>query len=106
MTDIDFALEMFSVDRNKAIKLFEKHTDVQNEDKCLEYEEKVRVSDDVVREYLAKFGISNKNELRKLDKDERNKIIYEIKSINGVTIRQISRITGISKSVIDRIKGQ
>lgn len=106
ITDINFALEMFSDDKMKAIKLFKKHSKEENEDVCLEYEEKIRISDDDVRVYLNSYGISNKEELIQLDKDKRNKILYQIKSINGVTIRQLSRITGISKSVIDRVKGQ
>ena len=34
---------------------------------------------------------------------KRDEIIKAIKSIDGVTVRQLSRITGISKSTIDRI---
>lgn len=106
MTDIDFALEIFSEDRNKAIELLKEHTNEQNEDQCLEYEEKMRLSDDTVKRYLTRFGILNKKEFQELGKERRNKIIYEMKSIDGITIRQISRVTGISKSVIGRIQGQ
>lgn len=106
IADIDFALEIFSEDRNKAIELLKEHTNEQNEDQCLEYEEKMRLSDDTVKRYLTRFGILNKKEFQELGKERRNKIIYEMKSIDGITIRQISRITGISKSVIGRIQGQ
>jgi len=47
------------------------------------------------------LAIGNINELQRLEKSKRNTIIKEIKSIEGVTIRQLSRITGISKRVID-----
>ncbi len=106
ITDINFALDFFSSDRLKAIKLFEEFTNEKNEDKCLDYEEKLRLKDDEVRGYLAINGIKNKDEINQLDKSKRNKIISKIKSIDGVTIRQLSRITGLSKSVIDRIEGQ
>lgn len=41
-----------------------------------------------------------------MEKGKRNEIIREIKSIEGVTIRQSLRIIEISKSVIDRVQGQ
>lgn len=103
MTDIDFALEIFSVDREKAIDLFKRYNNEQNEDKCLEYEEKYRVSDSEVREYVTRFGLFNINELQQLEKSRRNEVIRALKSIEGVTIRQLTRVTGISKSVIGRI---
>jgi REP element-mobilizing transposase RayT len=106
ITDIDFALEILSADRNKALELFIKYTKEQNEDKCLDIEEKLWVSDDEVRGFLRRYNVFNKNDLNKMDKDKRNKIISEIKSIKGVTVRQLSRLTGISKSVIDRTEGQ
>ena len=42
------------------------------------------------------------SELQQLHRDKRNEIIRKLKLIEGVTIGQLSRITGISKSVIDR----
>ena len=79
------------------------HTNEQNEDKCLEYNEKTRLSDNEVREHLKKLGLQSISELQRLEIDRRNVIVRELKSIEGITIRQLSRILGISKSVIDRI---
>ena len=45
----------------------------------------------------------NASEIRQIEKRKRDDIIKNLKSIEGVTIRQLSRITGISKSVINRI---
>ncbi len=45
----------------------------------------------------------NASEIRQLEKGKRNELIRKLNSIEGVTIRQLSRITGISKSVINRI---
>jgi predicted transcriptional regulator len=33
----------------------------------------------------------------------RDNVVRMLKELNGVTVRQLSRITGISKSVIDRM---
>jgi REP element-mobilizing transposase RayT len=101
--DTDFALRMLSEDRKKSIEEFEKYSKEKNNDECLEYKEKKKITDNEVRENLRKMGIKNISELQKLEKDKRNEIIRRIKGQEGVTIRQISRITGISKSVIHKI---
>jgi len=101
--DINFTLQMLSGDRKKALELFKEYTNQQNDDKCLEYDEKMRVSDSEVRTFLLKYGISNITELQRLEKNKRDDIIKTLKTLEGVTIRQLSRITGISKSVINRI---
>lgn len=103
ITDTDFILQIFSDGKKKAIESYIEHTNEKNDDKCLDYTEKVRLSDSEIRSYLAKFDIKNNSELQQLDREKRNNIIRKIKYIEGVTIRQLSRITGISKSVIDRI---
>lgn len=100
--DIDFVLDMFSTDRKKAVELFRNFNIQNNNDMCLEDEEKLRVSDSEVKEYFKKAGIMNPKELRQVEKSKRDEIISKLKLLNGVTIRQLSRMTGISKSVIDR----
>lgn len=102
ITDTGFALQIFSTNREKAIVIFIGYTNKQNEDKCLDYNEKKRLSDNEVREFIAKLGFQSGSELQHLERDERNEIIRKLKSIEGVAIRQLSRIIGISKSVIDR----
>lgn len=94
---------MFSPDRQKAIELFAAFTNNQNDDKCLDYDEKIRVSDIEIRAILSQHSVSNINQLLQLKKHKRDEIIKAIKSIDGATVRQLSRITGISKSTIDRI---
>lgn len=101
--DIDFVLDMFSTDRKKAVELFRNFNIQNNNDMCLENEEKLRVSDSEVKEYFKEAGVMNPKELRQLEKSKRDEIIRELKLLNGVTIRQLSRMTGISKSAIDRV---
>ena len=55
---------MFSNDKKKAIELFEKYTTEKNDDKCLEYGEKSRVSDNEIRAYFQQFGITNISEFQ------------------------------------------
>ncbi|MFB4168399.1 hypothetical protein [Virgibacillus sp. JSM 102003] len=95
---------LFSPGRNKAIQLFAEYMQVNSDEHCLEDHVKVGYSDSEVKNYLVKLGIPNSSALQQMKNEERNAIILELKGLNAVTIRQLSRITGLSKSVIDRIR--
>lgn len=101
--DYDFCLDIFSKNREKALSLFIEYNKAINTDKCLDYQEKIKLTDEQVREYFIKYNIINMSEIQSLKIEKRNKILKEIKGIEGVTVRQVSRITGISKSVIGRL---
>ncbi len=103
ITDIDFALDVFSNDRTKAVKLFMDYSNENNTDECLDYTERMAVSDKVVMDYLNEMGITTISQLQRLNKERRDDVIRERKEIEGITIRQLARMTGISKSVIDRV---
>lgn len=102
-TDVYYALRMFSPDKLKAKSLFQQFMNEDNQDKCLKSNVKTLILDEEVVSYFHNLGIRNINELQILDKEKRNEIIRDIKKIEGITIRQLSRVTGISKSVIDRV---
>ncbi|MDY0404882.1 transposase [Virgibacillus sp. 179-BFC.A HS] len=102
--DIDFALNLFSSHRNEAIQLFTDYMQQSNDDQCLDDHVKVRMSDSDVRSYLNDLGFPNGSSLQQMEKEIRNAIILELKGLHGVSIRQLARITGISKSVIDRVR--
>jgi len=59
-------------------------------------------TDKEIRGYFVAAGVNNISDLQHREKCKRNEIIRAVKSIEGVSIRQLFRITGISKSVIDR----
>ncbi|WP_077369367.1 transposase [Anaerosalibacter sp. Marseille-P3206] len=103
IVDVDFPLELFSTDRKNAIDLFIKYMKENNNDECLDYIELIRLTDSEVKNRFLELGISNMSELQQLEKSKRNEILVKIKSVEGVSIRQLSRITGISKSVIGKI---
>ena len=102
LIDTDFALEMLADDKRVALEQFDKFMNELNEDKCLDHDEKNRLLDIEVKKYLLGKGITNLSELHQMAKSQRDEIIRAIKLMDGVSIRQISRITGISKSVIYR----
>ena len=100
IVDRDKILNLFSSDRKKAIALFKKYMNEGNEDQFLDI--KIKVYDSEVLDYLNDLGITS-SVLQKMDRNERMAVLADLKEMKGVSIRQISRITGISKSVIARI---
>jgi len=103
IADVDFALGIFSADRAKAIELFMKHSEENTDVKCLEIEENSGLSDDEVLIYMKQLGVQTASQLQRLEREKRDGILKTIKGLEGVSIRQLARITGISKSVIGRI---
>lgn len=103
VTDITYALDLLSPNREHAKKMFQDFNNQNNHDKCLEHINKVTVSDEEIRELMNSIGIISPQQLQQLEKPLRNAIIRQIKNIPGVTTRQLANLTGISKSVIDRV---
>jgi hypothetical protein len=103
ITDVEFPLSIISDNRERAIGTFIEYTNEKTADRCIDYDEKIRVPDDVIKEYITDLSIDSTSELQQLDINKRNTILRKIKETDGITIRQLARITGISKSVIDRL---
>jgi putative transposase len=99
----DKGLSLFHEDRKLAMKQFTSYMTLESDESYLEYQGKVKVSDRQVIDYLRTRGFMEKNKLQQMKKNERDAILASLKEINGVSIRQIARITGISKSVIERV---
>ena len=65
ITDTDFALEMMNNDNRKAVEAFIKFHAEQNDDGCLEIEDKIRLSDEEAKEFIWKeFGLKALRSLR------------------------------------------
>jgi putative transposase len=103
IVDIDVALGIFSNNRERAQKLLYEYSMEETVDECIEYQEKVVVSDEEILKYLRKMGIVSISKLQQFSKEQRNDVLRSLKNRDGISIRQLARITGISKSVINRI---
>lgn len=103
LIDSSIVLGMFSNDLDKAKKLYKEYMNKETKDKCLEYKEKIPAKDSEVIACFHGLGINSVSDLQQLEKRARDEIINKVKQMDNVTIRQLARITGISKSVIDRI---
>ncbi|WP_244535207.1 transposase [Gracilibacillus kekensis] len=102
--NIDKGFQLFSTNKKTALVQFIVYMQEVNDDRCLDFEDRVNLSDDQVREYLHDLGVTNNSMLQQMNRRNRNVVLAHLKNLEGVSIRQISRVTGISKSVIARIK--
>ena len=98
ITDVDFALAIINKDE------FIRFNNQPNDDNCLEDNEKVfRISEDEAWEIIKKISkCKNTTEFQELDIARRNVAIKKMREV-PLSIRQISRLTGVSKGVIERI---
>lgn len=101
--DNEFILDLFATDKQMAIKKFIKFTTEINEDICLDYKERHRITDEEIiklieEKYRVKIGF-----FHLLRKEEKDMIVKNLKAINGITIRQLARVTGISKYTVEKV---
>ncbi len=104
ITDIDFILNVFKQGKVSAINQFIDFNRAQNKDSCLEVNETgSKIKDKALVSLISeKFGIEAammKNEPR----DKMKIVLREILEIEGVSTRQLARVTGISTGVIWRL---
>ena len=73
----------------------------ENDDKCLEVEDQHRMTDAEAQQLIFKISkCKNIADFQKLDTEKRNSCIRKLHE-NGMSIRQISRLTGLTKKVIE-----
>lgn len=101
LSDAKFILEVIHQDRRRAIKAFREFMKQENEDKCLENETKYRKTDSEVKTEIEKMMTGEPiGRLQSMQKPERNDILRRVKEKEGISLRQISRVTGISVDII------
>jgi putative transposase len=100
---IDKGLSFFHDDGKIALEQFNAYMTEDSEEQCMIDRPRIKVSDSQVLDYLRSRGVMEKNKLQQMGKEDRDAILASLKEIRGVSIRQISRVTGISKSVIERV---
>ena len=72
-----------------------------NDDQCLEIDDKKRLTDEDARVLILKIAkCRNAAEFQQLKKPERDECIRKLHD-KGISIRQISRLTGISKRIVE-----
>ncbi len=100
--DAEAIFELFATEKERAKKEFEKYMSQKNEDVCLDYEERHRLSDEEVKKMIEKqYGIKG-GFFHNMERQEMNIILKNLKATKGVTIRQLARITGASKYMVEK----
>jgi REP element-mobilizing transposase RayT len=83
------------------IEEFNKYMNKNNDDECLENKIKINCNDNTLIEIISReYDITN---LLELSMDEKNKIIKDIYNKKGASIRQLSRILGLGKTIVEKI---
>ena len=101
--DVDFILDLFSGDRNKAVVLFDEFHKIETDVQCLDMDETRRLKDsDAIKIIKDVCNISHCTDLQNFHTSERDKYLSIIKK-RGLSTRQIARLTGISRGVILRV---
>ncbi|MEG1500041.1 MAG: transposase [Clostridia bacterium] len=77
----------------------------ENEDKFLEWESKIKYTDEKMQQKVKKT-LNNVDvySIKELDKEKRNKLLKKIMQIDGISIRQASRMTGAPISAIRHLQ--
>ena len=95
LVETSFALTLISMDQ------FIAYHQEDNEDKCLEIEQQFRLTDNEARIIILKVArCQSLSEFQMLDAPKRNSCIQKLHK-QGLSIRQISRLTGVSKKIVE-----
>jgi REP element-mobilizing transposase RayT len=98
--DVDYGLNLFSNDREKAIERFKAFHRVNAFEKCLDIEESRKLTDDEAVEIIKKIcNVRHCTDVQLLEHYERNRCLRAFKE-EGISTRQIARLTGISRVII------
>jgi REP element-mobilizing transposase RayT len=99
ITDTGMALSMFSEESVEALSLFETFMNEEEKAVCLDIDENTRITDKEAREKIRNLcGAINPAEFQDLAPAQRGEILTLLKE-NGLSIRQIVRLTGLSFAI-------
>ncbi|KUO58655.1 hypothetical protein APF79_03685 [bacterium BRH_c32] len=103
-SDADFALDIFSTDREKAVRSFIEYVNKENDDECMDMPGKRRLADyDAIKIIKSHCKVAHGVDLQKFEINIRNLYIKDLKESYGLSIRQIERLTGINRGIIQKV---
>jgi K+/H+ antiporter YhaU regulatory subunit KhtT len=79
---------------------FVRFSQEENQDQCLEIKTKIRLSDQQLADILKKNR--EYQHLESYEKSKRNQLIRQIHGETGSSIRQLSRVLGLGKMIIEQ----
>ena len=100
ITDVDFALNIFNSDRKKALESFKDFHRDSSDAIFLDTEDSKRLTDESATEIIKEIcQIHHCTELQTVTEAKRDQDLKLMKE-NGLSTRQIARLTGISRNVV------
>lgn len=103
LCDTIYSLSLYSRNIANAIESFKRFNQQENDDRCLDYEGILKISDAEAVEAIKTIGkLTSPQQLQFLELSKRNQVIKKLR-LSGLSIRQIQRLTGISFGVIRKI---
>jgi putative transposase len=95
------ALAEHIIQLSEAMQGFRDFMKLDNDDKCLDEEIKLLKTDGEVRAELEALMKGNPmGRLQGLDRKQRQEILKKMKESEGVSLRQIARVTGLSLHIV------
>jgi len=105
MPDTDFVLNIFNeMNKEEVVKSFIEYINKENEDECEDILEKQRLTDnEAIKIIKAYCKVEHGIDLQKLEVSIRNSYIRKLREEYNLSIRQIERLTGISRGIIQKV---
>jgi hypothetical protein len=105
LIDCVFILKIFNSNREKATEQFNSFMKQAGQDDFLDIEEeriKEWSEEAVIEEMYNLSGLNDPKALSTYNKDQRDAILLKLREA-GITIRQLSELTGLGRSVVERV---
>ena len=88
--------------RFRTAEAYREFIGTENEDECMEDRQETKYADGKARGMLCEcLGVKSGADLQKMERKERNEALRKLKD-HGLSVRQIERLTGISRNIIQR----
>jgi putative transposase len=101
--DTDFAHSLLNIEKSKAKELFIQYSKKPINDKCLDIEEKIKITDVIARAIINnRCRVRNPINLQKFSVEQRNMLLHVLKEQDRLSIRQIERLTGINRGLVQK----
>lgn len=103
LCDTKFILSLFSENDKLAVNELRLFSEIETLDVCMEDIEVTALSETQARQIIeAVLGEKPVNRLMELPKKDRDIILHQLKLNEGLSIRQISRLTGLGFNIVKR----
>ncbi len=100
--ETEYILKLFANEKEKALIYFISFHEKDNDDVCLEIDDKKRITDDEAKEIIMRIcDLKNCKDIGLMDKSRKAFLIRKLKD-EGISTRQMERLTGIARSFIVR----